>query len=85
MMIPEFMHFYKYTLAQVLDEYAVSFYALHAAMYRLKARHALNTIGSYATAQGGDKSDEYLSELRKQERGLPGILNEVKIAKKARE
>ena len=78
------MHFYKYTLAQTLDEYAVTFYTLLGAMYRLQARQALSDIGNYASSQGGDSSQSYIEQLRKQERGIQGILKEVKIAKKAR-
>lgn len=82
MLVPEFMQFYSYTASQVLDEYARTFLSLVNAMYRLKAKESLSSIANTATATHG--GDGYVNELKKQERGIHGILEEVKVIKSIR-
>jgi hypothetical protein len=84
MLIPEFMQFYKYTVTQVLDEYARTFYSLVNAMYRIKASQSITEIGNVASAMSGKDGQDYVESLRKQEKGIHGILKEVRIAKKAK-
>ncbi len=78
-MIPEFIRFYQYTLSQSLDELAVSFFALMNSMYRIQAKESLDNILQIATGTNGGK--EYIDGLQKQERGISGIVEEVRIIK----
>ena len=83
MMIAEFIHFYpSYTVESVLAMYAVTFYALLAAMYRLKG--ASDMQAAYRTAvafNGGDQFTEYIEASRKQAGGIKTILDQVKIVR----
>lgn len=77
MMVPEFMRFYGYSAEQTLGENAVTFFSLCNSMYRLMARESLNR---YAVMRGAfaDDSGSIVSELQKQEKGIHGILKEIK-------
>jgi len=79
MMIPEFIRFYGYTLQDVLNEYAVTFFSLSNDMYRIQASEMIQT----ATAI--NVNDEIMTDLRKQQRGIAGIVEEVKTAKRAKQ
>lgn len=84
MSIPEFMRFYGYTLSEAMQEYAISFFTLINSMYRLSARESLNAITVAGTAMGGDDSDLVIKGYQKQERGLHGLVQEVRVAKRAK-
>lgn len=82
MLIPEFIHFYHYTLDGIMGMYSRTFFSLVNAMNRLQGKYSLANIGDVAAATHGDES--YLNSVRKQERGLHGIVQEVRIAKRIR-
>lgn len=81
MMIPEFIRFYGYTSQQVLSEYAVTFFSLVNSMYRLQAREMLRGITTVSTAMSGKEASSTINELRKQEKGLQGIVQEVRTVR----
>jgi hypothetical protein len=81
MMIPEFMRFYSYTLTQTLNEYAVAFFSLINSMYRLQAREQIRDVVSVSAGMSGKDGQSILDELKKQERGLHGVVEEVRVAK----
>lgn len=81
MMIPEFMRFYSYTASQVLDELAIVFFTLLNSMYRLQAKETMMGILEVSTGMSGKESSSVINELKKQERGIAGIVNEVRVIK----
>lgn len=84
-MIPEFIRFYSYTASQTLLEYAQTFFALVNQMYRLQAKESIQSIVNVSAAQsGGEHATRVLSDLQKQEKGISGIVEEVKNIKKAK-
>lgn len=74
-MIPEFMRFYGYTLAEVMGEYARTFYSLINSMYQIKAQEALEAVSC------NNATDDLVSAYKKQAKGLHGVVQEVKIAR----
>jgi len=85
-MFAEFLHYYPgYTVQTVLKEYAVTFYALLSAMYRLKAVESIdNAQGHAAALSGGSGFDEYVKYKSDQAGGGHKLLEEVKNAREAR-
>lgn len=84
-MIAEFVHFYPgYTAESALNEYAVRFYALLNAMYRLKASERIEETYSRAASQSPQLS-EYVEGQRRLAGGGHAILEEVKIVKQAQQ
>lgn len=81
MMIPEFIRFYSYTTKQALGEFAVTFFSLINAMYRLQAKESLNDIMAVSVGNAGKDGDSAVAELNKQAKGLHGIIQEVRIVK----
>ena len=77
-MIPEFMRFYRYTVSDVLNEYARTFFSLVNSMFEIHAREMLDDI----TISSADKG--VVAELTKRQKGLASIIEEVKIARNAR-
>jgi hypothetical protein len=82
MMIPEFMRFYSYSVANAMDEFAVTFFSLINCMYRLQAKETMNDVVAVSTAMAGKEASSVMDELKKQERGLAGIVDEVRVIKK---
>lgn len=83
MMVPEFMRFYNYTTTQALDELAKTFFSLVNSMYRLQAKESLEDIvNTSAAMSGGSDADTVISELKKQHKGISGIVEEVRTIKK---
>lgn len=84
-MFAEFVHYYPgYTVESALREYAVTFYALLGAMYRIKAMDRIDdTYGRIASRAGGAGLDDYLKEQRRQAGGGHAILEEVLTIKQA--
>lgn len=81
-MIPEFMRFYGYTATDTLQELARTFFSLVNSMYRLQAKESLEAIVNTSTAMsGGSEADKVISELKKQEKGVSGIVEEVRNIK----
>lgn len=78
MMIPEYMRFYGQSPNQVLSEYAITFFALCDSMYRIQAKEILNEILAVSSGMNGDESKSVVDDLRKQSRGMRGIVDEVK-------
>lgn len=78
-MIPEFVRFYAYTAQDVLDEYAVRFFALVNSMYQQKATEAMQAVYQVSTGFNGNK--EYLDSLKKQAGGTAAIVDEVRLIK----
>lgn len=81
MMIPEFMRFYRYSLTDTLNEYAVSFFSLINSMYRLQAREQIRAIISVSAGMAGKDGQSTVDELKKQEKGLHGVVQEVRTVK----
>lgn len=82
MMIPEFMRFYGYTISQVLDEMAITFFALMNSMYRLKGKESLDDLMVHSAAiSGGSQAESIISELKRQSKGLHGVVEEVRTVK----
>jgi hypothetical protein len=81
MMIPEYIRFYGGNVTSALDEYARVFFALINSMYRLQAKEALLQLSVTNAAQGGENAQGVVDSLRKQERGLHGIVEEVRVIK----
>lgn len=82
MVVPQFMRFYRVTVDQSLDEFAVRFFALANAMFRLKSQEQIDDISSFAVAQRDPQSA--IAELEKSSKGLHGILEEVEVVKRVK-
>lgn len=80
-MIPEYARFYGYTVREILTEYAKTFFTMVNAMNRIKAREALNNITQINAGFAGDNKSDIISSLQTQERGISGIVNEVRSIK----
>lgn len=78
MMIPEYMRFYSNTTEQVLGLYAVTFFSLANAMYRLQARETMRGVLTVSTGMSGKDGSPVIDDLKKQEKGIHGILQEVR-------
>lgn len=76
------MRFYSQSLTNTLNEYAVSFFALVNQMYRLQAREMLNNIVAVGAGMSGGESSGIIEEIKKQEKGLHGIVQEVRTLEK---
>lgn len=84
MILPRFLHFYPgYTAQSALDEYVITFFSLVNAMFRLEARYAMDRIVENSVPHA-DKGygTKVMDELKKQAKGLHGILQEVRTIKK---
>lgn len=82
MIIPEFIRFYGYSVEQALNDYAVRFFSLANSMYRLQARESLMQLTLInAGSAGGSDAQTVIDELKKKEKGLHGILEEVRVIK----
>lgn len=82
-MFADFLHYYKYTADQTLNEYAVRFFALCSSMYRLKARDNIITLTNLTNGfAGGKEAKKLAEEYQKQYDGNDKILQEVRNIKK---
>ena len=79
-MFTEFIRFYNYTAEQALNEYGKRFFALCSQMYRVKAKESLSDYMVQASVQSKE-GKKYVEELQKQEKGMEGIIQEVRIAR----
>ena len=83
MVVPQFLRFYQgYTATTLLDEYAITFFSLVNAMYRVQAMEALDQV-HIISIPNMEKSDSQKSIelLRKNAVGIHGIIQEVKTIK----
>lgn len=80
-MYAEFIRFYHYTAEEALNEYAKRFFALCSQMYRVKAKESLSDYMVNAAVQSGQDGKKVVEELQKQEKGIEGIIQEVKYAR----
>lgn len=79
-MIPEFMRFYRYSLADVLDMYAVSFFALMNSYYKLYALERMARITDVAVSQSDSQDANSIREgLERQSKGVDDILRQAKV------
>jgi len=84
-MFAVYLHHYGYTATQVLDEYAKTFFALCAQMYRVQATKNLELLAVTNSAfNGGKEADKLVSQLKKQASGTDKLLNEAKTLREAR-
>jgi 3-deoxy-D-arabino-heptulosonate 7-phosphate (DAHP) synthase len=83
MIVPQFLRFYSgYTIDSTMNEYAVTFFSLVNAMYRIQASEMLDQVHVNAIPNMEKQpADNALAELRKGARGIHGILEEVRIIK----
>lgn len=81
MMIPEFLRFYHYTVSQTLNEYAIVFFTLVNSMYQIQAKETLNGILAVGAGMSGKEASSIIDDLKRQARGLSGIVNEVRQVK----
>jgi hypothetical protein len=81
MMIPQFVRFYGYTLADTFNEYAVSFFSLVNSMYRLQARERLDGILEVAIGMAGKEGKSTISKLEEQAEGLNKYIREAKVVR----
>lgn len=82
-MIPQFMRFYSYTMTEVMDEYARTFFTLINSMFEIEAREMLDDIAVVSVPNSKD-GNKVVEELQKRRKGLGGIIEEVKVAKGTR-
>jgi hypothetical protein len=78
MLIPQFIRFYGYTLGDAMNEYAVTFFSLCNDMFRIRAGETIDM------ASAMNANEEIMEYLREQEKGIAGIVAEVKTAKKVK-
>jgi hypothetical protein len=81
MIVPQFMRFYHYSLADTLDEFAVSFFSLVNSMFRIKARENIDGALRVSLGMSGKEGRSTLKKLEKESQGLHGILQEVRNVK----
>ncbi len=81
MIVPQFIRFYGYSLADTLDEFAVAFFSLVNSMYRIRARENLDGALQVSLGMSGKEGRETLKRLEKESQGLHGILQEVRNVK----
>lgn len=81
MIVPQFIRFYGYNLADTFNEYAVSFFSLVNSMYRLQASERLNGILEVATGMAGKDGKATVSKLEEQAEGMNKYLREVRNLK----
>lgn len=82
MMIPEYIRFYGGTVDSALASHARTFFAMLNAMYSLQAKELLDHLYMTSNAFAGKEAQSYEDALKKQVKGISGIVNEVRIAKK---
>lgn len=81
MIIPQFIRFYGYSLADTLNEYAVAFFSLVNSMYRMKAQENIDGALRVAIGTSGKAGQSALKQLEKEAEGLHGIIKEVRHVK----
>lgn len=82
MMIPEYLRFYGGSPESVLATPARTFFAMLNAMYSLKAKELLDALYMTSNAFAGKDAQRYEDALKKQARGISGIVDEVRVIKK---
>lgn len=83
-MIPEYIRFYGGRPIEILDEFAVTFFALLNRMYSIQATEQLDAIYAVNVGTSGKDSEKYIDGLLKQQKGISGIVEEVKVLNNVR-
>lgn len=81
MIVPEYMRFYAQTPDQVFNEFAITFFTLAGAMYRIMANETLSDILAVSTGMAGKDGSGVVDRLKEQAKGSHGILEEVRTVK----
>lgn len=87
MAIPQFIRFYQgYTINDLMDEFAITFFTLVNAMNRIKAEESLTQIQNNIVPNM-EKADAQstINEIKKASEGLDGYINQAMILRKAKE
>ena len=82
MMIPEYIRYYGGSVDSVLATYARTFFAMLNAMYSLKAKELLDALYMTSNAFAGKEGQSYEDALKKQIKGISGIVEEVRVIKR---
>lgn len=81
MMIPEYVRYYGGSVESVLSTYARTFFAMLNSMYSLKAKELLDDLYMTSNAFAGKEAQSYEDALKKQAKGISGIVSEVRTVK----
>lgn len=83
MIVPQFLRFYPgYTRQSLMDEFAITFFALVNSMFRLKPEERVDQINNYAIGMSDTNDREAaVAKLNKSAEGKHGVLQEVKAVK----
>jgi hypothetical protein len=84
MMIPEYIRFYGGTPIDVLNEYAITFFAMLNSMYTIQAKEQLNAVFAVNAGMSGKDGQSYIDGLQKQKRGIGAIVEEVRTIENIR-
>lgn len=84
MMIGEFIDFYPaYTVDAVLAMYAVTFYSMYSAMFRLKGKKNKEiAIRTAVSSNGGDEFKNYMESQSELEIGAKGLLKQARLLRR---
>jgi len=74
------MRFYNCTLDSVLSTYTRTFFALLNSLFQIKADEMLESIATQQAVHSED-GRVIIDQLKKQSKGLNGLVNEVKVVK----
>lgn len=77
-MIVLFMKNLNYTLKEVLELSAVSFYSMYTTLQRVKASEDMNVISR------NNPNEDYIHNLKLRANGINKILEEVRLIKRLR-
>lgn len=79
MIIPQFIRFYGYTATEVMQEYAVTFFALVNAMYGLKSTEMLEAVyvGTIPNMEKKD-AENAIDKIKQGSLGLEGYLEQAR-------
>lgn len=81
MMVPQFIRFYGYNLADTFGEYAVAFFSLVNAMYRLQASERLDGVLEVSVGMAGKDGASTVNQLKSQSEGLGKYIREAKVVR----
>lgn len=81
MIVPQFIRFYGYSLTEVMNEFAVSFFSLVNSMYRIQATERLEGILEVATGMSGKESRDVITKLEEQSEGANKYIEQAKTLK----
>lgn len=80
MIIPEFMRYYRYSLEQVLNMYAVTFDALANSMYQLMAKENINAMQVQLAARSDEAGRQMYLDMQQQAYdGVDKLVEQAKL------